>query len=156
LRLLKSRYGGRLEVVSAGADWSPKAYGLDGIVENLGLLPYARTGALYRAVDAGLIMMATRHPSYLPLELMACGAAVVTNRNPFTTWLLRDGENCALCEMTRSDIADAVGRLIDQPSLRERLVAGAESDIGSYYSNWDASCERIFAIMRDVAETPVG
>jgi glycosyltransferase involved in cell wall biosynthesis len=156
LRLLKARYGDGLEVISAGADWSPKAYGLDGILENLGLLPYASTGALYRVADAGLIMMATRHPSYLPLELLACGAAVVTNRNPYTAWLLRDGENCALCEMARSDIADTVGRLIDDPSLRERIVVGAQSDIASHYSDWDASCERIFTIMREVAERPVG
>ena len=52
--------------------------------------------------------------------------------------------------------ADRVGRLIDDPSLRERIVVGAQSDIASHYSDWDASCERIFTIMREVAERPVG
>ena len=63
----------------AGAEWDPGAYGLGGVVRHLGLLPYEDTGALYRACDAGLVAMATRHPSYLPFELMASGAVVVTN-----------------------------------------------------------------------------
>src|ERR1035441_8673683 len=52
--------------------------------------------------------MKTRHPSYLPLELMACGAAVVTNRNPYTGWLLRDGENCVLAETSPSALAESL------------------------------------------------
>ena len=156
LHLLKFRYGHRLQVISAGAEWLPEAHGLGGVVENLGLLPYARTGAVYRAVDAGLVAMATRHPSYLPFELMACGAAVVTNRNPYTSWLLRDGENSMLCEMTRSDITAAVGRLIEDSSLRGALAERAETEIVAQYSDWEASCERIFTIMRDAAEATVG
>ena len=82
MRTLKHRYGSRIEILSAGANWDPAECGLDGVVSNLGLLPYDETAALYRAADAGLIAMATRHPSYLPLEWMACGAAVVANRIP--------------------------------------------------------------------------
>jgi O-antigen biosynthesis protein len=156
LRLLKKQYGEKLQVVTAGADWAPEDYGLGGIISNLGLLPYESTGTVYRTVDAGLVMMATRHPSYLPFELMACGAAVITNRNPYTAWLLRDGGNCVLCEMTRSDIATAVKQVIENRSLCETLAMRAESEIEARYSDWNVTCERIFTIMRDVTEVPLG
>jgi O-antigen biosynthesis protein len=155
LRLLKRQYGEKLQVITAGADWAPEDYEMGGIISNLGLLPYASTGAMYRTADAGLVMMATRHPSYLPFELMACGAPVITNRNPYTAWFLRDGENCVLCEMTRSDIAAAVKRLVEDRSLCEKLATRAQGEIESRYSDWDVTCDRIYTIMRDVTETPV-
>ena len=40
--------------MTAGADWDVRDYGLDGVVHNLGILPYAATGALYRACDREL------------------------------------------------------------------------------------------------------
>jgi cellulose synthase/poly-beta-1,6-N-acetylglucosamine synthase-like glycosyltransferase/glycosyltransferase involved in cell wall biosynthesis len=149
---LKQRYGTRIEIVSAGAAWEPVRYGLGQVVRNLGLLPYSETGALYRAADAGLVAMATRHPSYLPFELMACGAVVVTNRNPYTRWLLRDGDNSLQCEMARGDITTAVGRLIEDPVLRDSLAARANADIAAQYSDWDISCEKIYHMMRDGVE----
>jgi hypothetical protein len=83
---------------------------------------------------------------------MASGAVVVTNRNPYTAWLLRDGENCLLCEMTRGDIADTVGRLIDDPRLQRDLAAAAARQIEVTYCNWAESCEKIYCVMRDVVE----
>lgn len=153
MRLLKKRFGSDIEIITAGAEWNPAQYGLDGVVRNLGLLPYHETGALYRAADAGLVAMATRHPSYLPFEWMACGTAVVTNRNSSTGWLLRDGENCLLCEMNRTDVFDAVSRLIDDPELRDALAAKAIEDISASHSNWNESCETIHSIMQGVAES---
>lgn len=42
----------------------------------------------------GPALTVSRHPSYLPLELMACGAAVVAFDSQDFSWLLRSGENC--------------------------------------------------------------
>jgi glycosyltransferase involved in cell wall biosynthesis len=106
LRILKKRLGKRLEVFSAGDVWTPEHYDLHGVVENLGLLEYRQTADLYRTCHAGLVMMFTRHPSYLPLELMASGSLVVTNTNPATRWLLQDGENCRLAEASATSLAD--------------------------------------------------
>ncbi len=151
MKMLKAKFGERIEILTAGAEWDPAQYGLGGIVRNLGLLSYAETGILYRTADAGLVAMATRHPSYLPFEWMACGAAVVTNRNPYTEWLLRDGKNCLLCEMTRSDIFEAVSRLIEEPQLRDALATQAVEDIQRDHSDWVATCERVYEIMNSVA-----
>jgi hypothetical protein len=49
------------------------------IVEGLNWRDYA---ALIRRMDLGFSLMDTPHPSYPPLDLAACGAAVVTNRHP--------------------------------------------------------------------------
>jgi O-antigen biosynthesis protein len=151
---VKRRYGKRIQIFSAGSEWDPGQYGLEGVVCNMGLLPYAETGAMYRSADAGLVAMATRHPSYLPFELIACGAAVVTNHNPHTRWLLRDGENCLRCEMTRSDIADAIGRLIEEPDLRDAIAESAAAEIAEKYSDWNRTCERIHRIIQNGVESP--
>lgn len=143
LRDLKRRHGEALDVVTAGAHWEPQSVGLSGVVRHLGLLPYAETGALYRACDAGLVAMATRHPSYLPFEFMASGAAVITNRNEHTAWLLRDGENAALCELTHSDIVRAVEAVMHDRALRERIVAGGYDTIRAGHADWSATCANI-------------
>ncbi|MEB2848293.1 rhamnosyltransferase WsaF family glycosyltransferase [Endobacterium cereale] len=150
MRLLKQSYGDSLQIVTAGANWDPAHFGLGGIVRNLGLLPYAETGQLYRAADAGLVAMASRHPSYLPFEWMACGVAVVTNRNAYTEWLLRDGENSLLCEMTRSDIFETVSQLVESPDLRDKIADNALVNIKSGHSDWSKSCERVFDVISQV------
>ncbi|WP_165909596.1 glycosyltransferase [Variovorax guangxiensis] len=153
LKKIKDCYGKRVEIVTAGQSWDPAPYGLAGLINNLGLLSYEETGALYRAADAGLVAMATRHPSYLPFELMASGAAVITNRNSTTAWLLRDKENCLLFEMTASDIFEAVSRLIEEPSLRNSLVANARQCIDKHHSSWDGTCLKIFDVIDRVCKT---
>ena len=96
LKDLKSRVGDRVQILCAGAPWNTRDYGLDGVIESLGLLDYRATGDLYRSCHMGFVMMMTRHPSYLPFEFMACGGLLVSNDNRANHWLLRDGENCLL------------------------------------------------------------
>ena len=142
LQELKRRHGEAIDIVTAGGHWSPAAFGLGGVVRHLGLLAYAETGTLYRACDAGLVAMATRHPSYLPFELMASGAAVVTNRNAHTTWLLKDGENAALFDLTRSDIVRAVESLMQDQVLLDRITAGGLATIRDGHADWDQHLRR--------------
>ncbi len=146
LRRLKERHGDGIDILTAGAEWRPEAHGLGGVVRHLGLLPYARTGELYRACDAGLVAMATRHPSYLPFELMASGAAVVTNRNPHTAWLLQDGVNASLCELTQGDVVRGVEAVMDG-AFRARLVQGGIATIARGHADWDATCATIHGVL---------
>jgi len=146
LKRLKQRLGEDVCIVTAGAEWSPAAYGVEGVIRNLGLLGYRETGALYRACDAGVVAMKTRHPSYLPMELMACGAAVVTNRNPYTGWLLRDGENCILAETSPSALAESLEEVLRDTALRARL-AEASAEVVGRYSDWAAQAEKIYQFM---------
>jgi O-antigen biosynthesis protein len=144
MRMVKKRMGKKVLLVTAGADWDVRDYGLDGVVHNLGILPYAATGALYRACDAGVVLMMTRHPSYLPLELMACGALVITNKNADTTWLLQDNENCLLADLSASSIAERIEEGLRNTTLRHTLTANASDLINSSYSRWDDSIDHIY------------
>lgn len=149
---LKRRYGSRIDIVFAGGEWDPADYGLAGVGRNLGLLSYAGTGQLYRAVDIGIVAMATQHPSYLPFELMASGVALVTTRNIYTSWLLKDQENCLLCETLRGDIVRAVSALIDDPDLRDRIADAGRQIVAADYSGWDLTCRQIAASIKAIAE----
>lgn len=148
LRRIKEHLGNDIVVLNAGAPWDLAAYGLQGIVENLGLLGYHSTAALYRMCDAGLVMMMTRHPSYLPVELMACGSLVITNRNPDTAWLLEDGENCLLADGSPTSLVERVEEGLRNVPLRRRITETASRVVEQHYSDWDQEIEKIYQYMR--------
>ena len=149
LRLLKKKMGNEVRIVTAGAEWAPRQFGLEGVLHNLGLLPYAATGALYRSCTAGVSLMMTCHPSYLPFELMACGALVIANANPYNTWLLKDRENCLVAENSATALAEALELGLRDRGLREKLVGNARAMIAEKYSDWDGQMEKIYRFMRD-------
>ncbi|WAM23590.1 O-antigen biosynthesis protein RfbC [Myxococcus sp. NMCA1] len=141
LAQLKRELGPAVEVLAAGAEWDPEAYGVRGLVTNLGMLPAERTGALYRECDVGLCFMFTRHPSYLPLEMMACGVTVVTNDNPTNRWLLTHGDNCLLAEPTPSGVLARLRDAVSNGALRARLGANAAERVSR--TSWEAEVDRV-------------
>jgi glycosyltransferase involved in cell wall biosynthesis len=144
---VKSKLGDQVQIITAGADWAPREYALEGVVEHLGLLSYEQTGDLYRACDIGVVAMATRHPSYLPFELMACGAVTITNRSRYTDWLLKDGENAFLFEMSRSSVSETIISAVRDPSARAKISATASTLVQSKYNDWDRSCGSIHTLI---------
>jgi O-antigen biosynthesis protein len=146
-RILKKRHGKKLQIFSAGDDWDADTLGLKGVIENLGVLPYQKTAELYRKCHAGLIMMFTRHPSYLPFEMMASGCLVVSNFNPSTSWFLKDGENCLLSNTSASCLADAMEQAMLDRSERERISTNALSFIQSSFVDWNSQMEKIYSFM---------
>jgi GT2 family glycosyltransferase/glycosyltransferase involved in cell wall biosynthesis len=149
IRRLKGRLSKQIRVVTAGS-WAASndaesAY----LVDNLGLLDYRATADLYRGCDAGLVLSVSKHPSYLPLELMASGALVVSNVNDAGSWLLRDGVNCLLAEPTAESLCEALERGLTDKALRERLAAQALADIQEGHSDWPSQIEKVFRFMSD-------
>jgi cellulose synthase/poly-beta-1,6-N-acetylglucosamine synthase-like glycosyltransferase/glycosyltransferase involved in cell wall biosynthesis/2-polyprenyl-3-methyl-5-hydroxy-6-metoxy-1,4-benzoquinol methylase len=153
IRMLKERFQDRLLVMTAGAEWNPADYRLDGLVQNLGLLGYQTTAALYRMCDAGVAMMMTRHPSYIPMELMGCGTLVITNRNPDTTWLLKDEENCLLAELSPRGLAERIEEGLKDVERRRRITENARRLVQSNFSRWDDQVEKIYRYMNSVFTT---
>jgi GT2 family glycosyltransferase/glycosyltransferase involved in cell wall biosynthesis len=141
LRQLKAELGAAVELVSAGERWNPEHYGLQGIITNLGVLPYEKTADLYRECDVGLCFMFTKHPSYLPFELMACGVTVVTNDNPANRWLLEHERNCLLAEPTLSCILEQLRRAVTDTALRSRLAAAAVERVGR--TTWEQQLDQV-------------
>ncbi len=139
---IKATLGSKIEIVSAGSEWNPKDYGLDGTATNLGLLGYKETGDLYRESGFGLILMFTKHPSYLPMELMASGSIVITNHNEANTWLLKDGMNCIVVEPSPTYIAEKLLNLIGDPELQETIRENALHTAASF--DWEREMEKIY------------
>lgn len=146
LAKLKDAYGDRVEIVCAGENWSPAQFGLSGRVTNLGVLgTLDEVAALYRSCDVGLVFMLTKHPSYQPFEFMASGMATVSNLNPATTWLLRDGENCLLTPPLPTPTAERLGRLVEDVELRRRIADAGLRTVEQFH--WDDQIERVWDTM---------
>ena len=144
MRLVKSKYGSNVEILSAGANWDPQDYGLEGIVQNLGLLSYEGTGDLYRSCDIGLSMMMTKHPSYLPFEMMACGVLVISNINSSTKWFLRDRENCLITYASASCIFETIKEAIEKSEEMDNIKQNAILRIQEKHSNWSIEFQNIY------------
>jgi glycosyltransferase involved in cell wall biosynthesis len=154
LQRLKQKYGDAIDIVCAGAGWNPAEYGLDNVVRSIGMLPYAETGDLYRSCHAGFVMMMTKHPSYLPFELMACGAIVVTNYNQANTWLLKDGENCLLSAPSASCLAATLSYALDHYDELAPLRQRAANDIFDDAGDWDNSLGEVVKFILEPPSAP--
>lgn len=145
LEQLKDRLGDRVRILTAGS-WAIPDGGAHGI-HHLGLLDYRATGALYRHCDVGLALTVSKHPSYLPLELMACGVPVVAFDNPWGHWILRDGENCLLARQTVDGLTDRLERLCVDQALRERLQRQGLKDIAERHGSWPDALSGIYSFL---------
>lgn len=140
-KLLK-KYGDKIEVVTAGANWDESQYDLKGSITNLGLLASLKeVGDLYRTCDIGFVYMLSKHPSYQPFEFMACGMATVSNRNEDNLWLFKDGENCLLSEPSPAAFAEKIGLLIEDEKLRIKIASTGQSNINL---DWNMQLDSIW------------
>jgi len=142
---VKEKYGDRVRIIVAGARYLDDAVGFI----DLGLVDIRQAAAIYRTVDIGLTLQISRHPSYLPLELMASGVPMIAPDRKDFHWLLRSGENSRLTEMTIDGVFDALCELVDDPSLRRRLAAAATKTIDEYHSDWDSSLAGVYDYLCD-------
>jgi glycosyltransferase involved in cell wall biosynthesis/SAM-dependent methyltransferase len=149
MRQLKARLGEAVSIVTAGADFDVAAQGLAGIVENRGVLSYEQTAELYRASDAGVALMFSRHPSYIPLELMASGCLVVTNRNHWTEWLLQHEHNCLLTEPSATCLAETIERGLRDEALRRAITSNALALVRNDYSDWHSEIACVYDYICD-------
>lgn len=147
LEELKRRLGDRVRIVTAGA-WAT-GEGADHDIRHLGLLDYRATGELYRQCDVGLALTVSKHPSYLPLELMACGVPLVAFDNPWGHWILRDGENSLLAKRTADSLTDRLERLCTDFDLRQRMSAAGLADIAAGHASWDGALSGIHPYLCD-------
>jgi glycosyltransferase involved in cell wall biosynthesis len=71
--------------------------------------------------------------------------ATVSNTNPATEWLLRDGENCLLTAPLPTPTAERLGRLVEDDDLRSRIVTAGLADVRRY--RWEDQIERVWQAM---------
>ena len=97
-----------------------------------GVLPISELGALYRSCDVALVLSHT-NLSMLPLELMACGCAVVSNDGPNIEWLLSE-QTAQLAKPDPESLAEAIIELLETDKLRLRKIEAALAFAQS--TNW--------------------
>jgi glycosyltransferase involved in cell wall biosynthesis len=87
--------------------------------------------------------ISARYTSPLKLfEYMAAGRPIVASDLPALREVLTDGENALLVEPgNAAQLADAIGRLLHDPELAQRLAAAAWRDVQAY--SWDRRAERL-------------
>ena len=124
---------------------------------NVTVLPWQAPGivsAYLQAADVLLIPASTRpllrtRTSVLPIKTfsyLAAGRPILAPRAPDTAELLKDGENAALVEPERPDLAAAaLDRLLGDRLYATALAEGALRTARTL--NWDARAKRILAFL---------
>lgn len=110
---------------------------------NHGLLPVARLPALYGCCDAALVFSFS-NASLLPLEIMACGTPVVSNRGPHVEWLLNE-RNAMLVDATPEAVCRAMERLLTDEPMRQELIAAGRS--AARAADWSREGDRMAEIL---------
>ena len=130
-----------------GLDLITIDYGVEDVIENLGLLKYEETADLYRKCAVGLAMMATPHPSYLPFEFMATGCLPVGIHNPGTTWFYKHEQNCLLSEASTTCLTDTLERALCEETMRANIARNARNEIRTRYSDWMPEMAKIYRFL---------
>lgn len=151
LRKLKSIMGDKVKIYSAGANWNPDQFNLNGIVENLGLLPLEKLPKFYESMDAGLFLMFSGHPGVIPFELMASRCPVVINKNNIEGWenIYIDGQNCILSNNTATQIAENLQTILTNQKLRDKIISNSLKFLKSYFPNYKKDARKVLIYIKN-------
>lgn len=136
------------EFVLAG--WDCSAYEIPFPHLNAGTVSMDELPDLFSQCDVALVLSLT-NLSLMPLELMACGCPVVSNRGENVEWLLND-DVAILTEPTPEALASAIcGLLTDEEARRALSIRG---EAFARTQTWD-SVAKEFEIGLQMAREPV-
>ncbi|HVX35832.1 MAG TPA: glycosyltransferase family 4 protein [Hyphomicrobium sp.] len=136
----------RPEIEICLAGWNLGNYIIPFKARSAGLLSFSELAALYTQCDAALVLSLT-NVSLLPLELMACGCLVISNRGRNVEWLLDD--EVALLADTRIDaLVGAIEKAIDDVTFRKRLVSNGLRKAQA--TSWNREAEKLAALFREL------
>ena len=132
-----------MEVIMAGQKVSDFPFAFP--VRDMGIMAPNEMSALYSMSDLCLVLSAT-NLSLLPLEVMASGSVVVSDRGEHNEWELND-ENAILCDADPWDLCDRMDYYLTHPdelkAIREKGRAYAEG------LTWEDEMEKLAAFIRD-------
>ncbi|MBW4509781.1 MAG: glycosyltransferase family 4 protein [Scytonematopsis contorta HA4267-MV1] len=129
------------------AGWDISSFALPFEYVNAGVLALEDLPDIYSQCDAALVLSFT-NLSLLPLELMACGCPIVSNKGANVEWLLND-KNAVLCEPTIEALADALVDILQNEERRSNLIK-AGLDFASK-TNWFVESEKIVQIFERIS-----
>jgi GT2 family glycosyltransferase len=102
--------------------------------------------------DASAFVQTSRHEGFClpPLEAMAAGTPVVCTDAHGNRDFCRDGENCLMVEARPEAVSAGIARVLGEPGLRERLIAGGATTAREYA--WERRIDEVEAFLSRVAE----
>lgn len=133
-----------VEVVFAG--WDISDYYIPYKHMNCGVVGLEKLPDLYSQCDVALVLSFT-NLSLLPLELMACGTPVVSNRAPCTEWLLNDN-NARLAAPTVEALSEALCAVLEEPEEASRLRDGGFATTAA--TNWHMEACKVGNMLRQL------
>lgn len=129
------------------AGWDVGAYKIPFPHTNAGVVELDKLPELYSQCDAALVISCT-NLSLLPLELMACGCPVVSNRGPNVEWLLNQ-EIAVLADATVEALSEALITLLENEDYRQTLRQhGIEA---SRRGSWHDEAVKFAAVLEEIA-----
>lgn len=127
------------EVSFTLAGWDASSYHIPFRHLNAGNVALKDLPELYSQCDVALVLSLT-NLSLLPLELMACGCPVVSNRGANAEWLLNDG-NAVLADATPEALGEALVSLLKDENRRKQLAAASMRFATS--TRWDDEAGKV-------------
>jgi glycosyltransferase involved in cell wall biosynthesis len=117
--------------------------------EHLGVLGREELADHYRRAAVGLVVSLT-NPSLIPHEMLACGLACVDVASASSVVAHGDDTPISLARLDPSSMADAIGRLLDDPAERTaRARAGTELAASL---TWERTGEQVERGLREALE----
>jgi O-antigen biosynthesis protein len=126
------------------AGWDMNDYAFRHEHLNAGLVAIPELPDLYSQCDVALVLSFT-NASLLPLELMACGCCVVSNKGRNVEWLL-DKQNSILSESDPESLANAIVEILGNSERRIALCAKAKS--AAEATSWEDNALKLSDFLR--------
>jgi len=141
-RVVKRRPDVRLAAFGA-SDAELGAHGLP--LENLGVLSHAELAREMNASHILLCFSLSANISWVPLQGMACGCAVVDADVPGVREMIEDGRVCALAAPEPDAVAARLLALLDDEVTRRRIALAAAASMGEH--GFESSAQQFESIL---------
>lgn len=113
--------------------------------------PVAQARAIYNSARVWLLTSLTEGLPGVVLEAMACGCVVISSDNDGSLEIVRHEDNGLIVpRRDRAGFVEAIGRLLGDEALRERLSLRARETVRAF--TWERAADRMEAFL---AEAPV-
>jgi O-antigen biosynthesis protein len=126
------------------AGWDLSRYLVPFPALSAGVLSLAELPDLYSQCNAALVISLS-NASLLPLELMACGCLVVSNRGPNVEWLLND-DVAILAEPRIDTMVEALERAVYDVPLHDRITRNALAKVEA--TSWQTEAAKMAKVFR--------
>lgn len=136
---------GNVECILAG--WHTDDYHIPFPHQSLGVVALDDLNEIYQQCDTALVLSLT-NLSLLPLELMASGCTVVSNRGANVEWGLND-ENSVLADLTVESLSEALIAILEDDERREQLRQNGLRYVQQ--TDWQQEADKVVAVCNQLS-----